>query len=135
MLRDTVAQIVLTSFRAIYSLFSIPDKQSPRLFSESTRKADFRRLFLCSRQESNSTSSVPQLDNLFRSSQIISIGLRHLTNSLPDCSPVATIKKHPLGVLFDLCSRQESNLQHWYRKPIFYPLNYGSKSHPLHATK
>ena len=26
-----------------------------------------------------------------------------------------------------LCSRQESNLERRYRKPIFYPLNYGSK--------
>ena len=25
-----------------------------------------------------------------------------------------------------LCSRQESNLEHWYRKPVFYPLNYES---------
>ncbi|GEM_PF-5462035 len=29
--------------------------------------------------------------------------------------------------LFILCSRQESNLERRYRKPIFYPLNYGSK--------
>jgi hypothetical protein len=25
------------------------------------------------------------------------------------------------------CSRQESNLERWYRKPAFYPLNYESK--------
>lgn len=28
---------------------------------------------------------------------------------------------------FTLCSRQESNLERWYRKPAFYPLNYESK--------
>ena len=34
-------------------------------------------------------------------------------------------KKTPKGALF-LCSRQESNLERWYRKPAFYPLNYES---------
>jgi len=35
-------------------------------------------------------------------------------------------KKPAFAGNFFLCSRQESNLEHRYRKPIFYPLNYGS---------
>ena len=31
------------------------------------------------------------------------------------------------GIGLLLCSRQESNLERRYRKPLFYPLNYGSR--------
>ena len=39
----------------------------------------------------------------------------------------STNTKSPRRGFLCLCSRQESNLERWYRKPAFYPLNYESK--------
>ena len=81
-------------------------------------------LQLCSRQESNITCSVQVVSILFRSSQNTSQPFRLLTrrqNNSPKKLHVFVFSS------FILCSRQESNLEFRYRKPMFYPLNYESK--------
>jgi len=48
---------------------------------------------------------------------------------LPEILQLARAQKKPATAgNFFLCSRQESNLERWYRKPAFYPLNYESKN-------
>lgn len=60
-------------------------------------------------------------------------GKTYSVASTPDAGKVVCLllerqKKTPhfRSVSSFWCSRQESNLEHWYRKPVFYPLNYES---------
>ena len=53
--------------------------------------------------------------------------VRRFIRSTTKPAPGESMRKASMRRLFSLCSRQESNLEHWYRKPVFYPLNYESK--------
>lgn len=51
---------------------------------------------------------------------------RFLTQDAPRLAPGAHMKNTPVGGIFHMCSRQESNLYYRLRKLASYPLNDGS---------